>query len=65
MILPMRTCVSSSGTSSSSNMPRSMAVLSCTKAAITSFKSSWQMRAASLLFGSPALISMWNCPSLY
>jgi hypothetical protein len=62
MILPMRTWVSSSGTSSSSNRPRSMVVLSCTKVAITSFRSSWQMRGfLALGFGRP-LISIWNCP---
>ncbi|MCY1546153.1 hypothetical protein D9M68_821350 [compost metagenome] len=51
MIFPRRTCVSSCGTSSSSNRPRSIDVLSWTKAAITSLRSSWQMRAASSLLG--------------
>ena len=62
-ILPMRTWVSSSGTVSVPKRPRSMAVLSCTNAVITSFRSSVQMRAASGLSGvTSPLISIWIWP---
>ncbi len=43
----MRSWVSSSDTTSGSNRPRSIVGLSCTKAAMTSFRSCWQIRVAS------------------
>jgi hypothetical protein len=64
MILPIFSWVSSSGTTSVSNIPRSSADLSCTKLAITSLRSSRQMRVASMLVGSlRPLISkcIWPC----